>query len=178
MDGGNPKQLTFGTSEYGIAVTPDSKWILFDSTASGTPAIWKVSIDGGEPTQVLNRYTENAEISPDGKLIVCEFRETSVASWTYAVFSIDGGDPIKTFDIPGSDRDFRWAPDGRSIVYGVANKGVANIWSYPLDGGKPKQLTDFKNDRIFNFKWSPDGKSMVAARGTVLGDLVMIRDFR
>lgn len=178
MDGGNPKQLTFGNSEYGVAVTPDSKWLIFDSAASGTPAIWKVSIDGGEPVQVIQRYTENAEISPDGKSIACEFRENAVASWRFAIFGINGGEPIKVFDLPNRETDFRWAPDGRSLVYGAASKGVTNIWSYPLDGDKPKQLTDFKNDQIFTFKWSPDGKSIVASRGTLMADMVMIRDFR
>jgi Tol biopolymer transport system component len=55
---------------------------------------------------------------------------------------------------------------------------VTNIWSYPLGGGRPRQLTDFRNDQIFNFRWSPDGKSLLTARGTVLADVVMIRDFR
>ena len=51
--------------------------------------------------------------------------------------------------------------DGRSLTYALTSKGVTNIWSYPLDGGQAKQLTDFKNDQIFNFRWSPDGKSLV-----------------
>nr|MBA3353473.1 PD40 domain-containing protein [Blastocatellia bacterium] len=109
MDGGNQKQLTLGESEFGAAVTPDSKWVLFDSTVSGAPAIWKVPIDGGEPVRVISRYTENPEISPDGKLIACQFREDRVASWRYAIFNINGGEPLKIFDLPGGFYpDFRW----------------------------------------------------------------------
>jgi Tol biopolymer transport system component len=178
MDGGNPKQLTFGTSEYGVSVTPDSKWLLYDSTASGTPAIWKVSIDGGEPSQVTTRFTENSEVSPDGKFIVCQFRENAVASWRFAIFNIDGGDPIKVFDLPTGEEDIRWGPDGRSVTYSRTSKGVANVWGHPIDGGPDKQLTNFKNDQLFNFKWSPDGKSLVMARGNVMADIVLIHDFR
>ncbi|HUR99020.1 MAG TPA: DPP IV N-terminal domain-containing protein, partial [Pyrinomonadaceae bacterium] len=119
MDGGNPKQLTFGNSEYGVSVTPDSKWLLFDSTASGTPAIWKVSIDGGESSPVTNHFTQNSEISPDGKFIVCEFRENATAPWRFAIFNIDGGEPLKVFDLPLKDGDMRWTPDGRAISYGL-----------------------------------------------------------
>ena len=178
IDGGNPKQLTFGNSEYGVSVTPDSKWLFFDSTASGTPAIWKVPIDGGEPSQVISRFTENSEISPDGKLIACHFRENGVAPWRYAIFNIDGGEPIKILDLPVVDSEIRWAPDGRSLTYQLTTRGVANVWIRPLDGGPDKQLTNFKNDQMFNFKWSPDGKSLVMARGSVLADIVLIHDFR
>ena len=178
MDGSNPKQLTFGNSEYGVSITPDSKWVLFDSTASGTPAVWKVSIDGGEPSQLITRYSENAEVSPDGKFIVCQFREEAAAQWKFAVFSIDGGDPIKVLDLTAERGDVRWSADGRSLTFTKTANGVANVWSRPLEGGPEKQLTNFKTDVIFNFKWSPDGRSLVMARGSVLSDLVLIRDFR
>ncbi len=179
MDGGNPKQLTFGTSEYGAAITPDSKWVFFDSTSSGVPAVWRVSIDGGESVQVINHYTENPEISPDGKFFACQFRDNSIASWRHAIFPIDGGDPIKILELPLIvGNDFRWSPDGRSLNYSVMSKGVGNVWNMPLDGGPAKQLTSFKNDIMFNFKWGLDGKSMVMARGGVISDVVLIRDFR
>jgi len=178
MDGSNPKQLTFGTSEYGVSVTPDSRWLFFDSTRSGTPLIWKVSIDGGEAVQVTSRFTENAEISPDGKFFVCQFRENAIGPWRYAVFDIEGGEPVKAFDLPTAEGDIRWGPDGRSLTFSLRSKGVANVWSRPLDGGPDKQLTNFRNDDMFNFKWSPDGKSLVMARGSVLADIVLIKDFR
>jgi Tol biopolymer transport system component len=178
MDGGNAKQLTFGKSEFDIAVTPDSKWVLFDSTASGTPQIWKVSIDGGETTPLITRFTENSEVSPDGKFIACSFRENAVASWRYAIFSIDGGEPLRVFDLPAADQDVRWTADGRSLAFRVTTKGVGNVWSYPVDGGPIKQITDFRNDQVFNFRWSPDGKALVFARGSEISDVVLIRDFR
>jgi Tol biopolymer transport system component len=176
LDGGNAIQLTSGPGDFNVSLTPDSKWVFFDSTASGKPEIWKVSIDGGEPVKITERNAENPEVSPDGKFFVSQFRENSTASWRYGLFTIDGGEPLKVFDLP--DDGFRWSRDGRSLTYALTTKGVTNIWSYPLDGGQPKQLTDFKNDQIFNFRSSPDGKSLVMSRGTVMADMVMIRDFR
>ena len=179
LDGRNAKQLTFGTSEYGAALSPDSKWVYFDSTSSGSAAIWKVSIDGGEPVQVVKPASENPEISPDGKLIACQFRESVSASWRFGMFSSEGGEPLKVFDLPHIEgADFRWAPDGRSLSYHVVNRGVSNVWSYPIDGGQPKQLTNFKNDLMFNFKWAPNGKDMIMARGSRISDVVLIHDFR
>ena len=179
FDGRNATQLTFGTSEYGAALSPDSKWVYYDSTSTGAPGIWKVSIDGGEPVQVIKHASENPEISPDGKLIACQFRENASSSWRFGMFSIDGGEPLKVFDLPQIEgADFRWAPDGKSLSYQVISKGVANVWSYPLDGASPKQLTNFKNDLMFNFKWAPNGKDMIMARGSRISDVVLIHDFR
>ncbi|HTH38295.1 MAG TPA: DPP IV N-terminal domain-containing protein, partial [Pyrinomonadaceae bacterium] len=178
LNGGNVRQLTSGPSDFNPSITPDSKWIFFDSTVAGKPEVWKVSIDGGEPLVLTKRHAENCEVSRDGKFYATEFREDGVSSWRYALFSIEGGEPLKVFDLPSGPGGFRWAPDGRSLNYEIANKGVTNVWAYPLDGGEPKQVTHFKNDLIFNFKWSPDGKNMVMARGNEMADIVLIKDFR
>jgi hypothetical protein len=47
-----------------------------------------------------------------------------------------------------------------------------------LDGGQPKQLTDFKTDRTFSFRWSSDGKRLTVSRGVANNDIVLIKNFR
>jgi Tol biopolymer transport system component len=179
LDGGNPKQMTNGNSDFGAAITPDSRWVIYNSDRSGRPAIWKVSIDGGDSTQLTEYVAFNPEVSPDGKLIVCQYREEVNLPVKWAFIPIDGGKLTKVFDLPGdTEEDIRWSPDGRTLTYITHRNGVSNIWSFPLDGSQPKQLTDFKTDQIYNFKWSPDGKNLVLARGTTTSDVVLIRDFR
>lgn len=178
LDGGNPKQLTSGESDYGAAITPDSEWVIYNSSSSGKPALWKVSIDGGNATQISQQLAGDLELSPDGKWIATQYRERAATNWRYALIPFEGGDPIKVFDLPGSGQDVRWAPDGRSLMYRDTRDGVTNIWNFPLDGGSPKQLTEFKTDYIYNFKWSPDGKKLVLARGTTTSNVVLIRDFK
>jgi hypothetical protein len=56
--------------------------------------------------------------------------------------------------------------------------GRYEILSLPLDGGPPKQLTDFKADQIFWFDFSRDGKQLALSRGTQTSDVVLIKDFR
>ena len=83
----------------------------------------------------------------------------------------EGGAPVKTFDIPQTAGwVFRWTANSRALTYIDTRSGVSNIWSLPLDGGKPTQLTDFKADQIFFFDWSSDGKQLAAARGLVTND--------
>ena len=67
---------------------------------------------------------------------------------------------------------------GRALNYTDTINGVSNIWSLPVDGGPPKQLTDFKTDQIFWFYFSRDGKQLALSRGTQRSDVILIRDFK
>jgi hypothetical protein len=60
----------------------------------------------------------------------------------------------------------------------IDDNNVSNIWSESLAGDRPRQLTDFKEMRIYYFDWSRDGKWLACARGVVITDAVMIRDLR
>src|SRR5207253_1973269 len=64
------------------------------------------------------------------------------------------------FDI-GRDIQFvRLSPDGRALAFNLADKGgVINLWTVPISGGQPKQLTFDKELAGFPC-WSPDGKSI------------------
>jgi Tol biopolymer transport system component len=73
---------------------------------------------------------------------------------------------------------YRWAPNGKSITYIDNKEGVSNIWSAPLDGTAPKQITDFKTDTIFSFDWSPDGKQLACSRGVESTDVILLRDLK
>jgi Tol biopolymer transport system component len=71
-----------------------------------------------------------------------------------------------------------WLPDSRSLAYIVTRDGVSNIWSMPIDGGAPKQLTNFTSDQIAWFDLSRDGKPTLFARGSTTKDVVLISGFR
>jgi eukaryotic-like serine/threonine-protein kinase len=176
-DGSDPIQLANGPVVNRATVTTDSRWVIYNSRHSGNWRLWKVSIDGGDAAEMTDYHSRNAHMSPDGKLIACEYREDLSRPWRYAIIPFEGGAPIQIFDLPGKDR-FRWSADSRSLIYSDTRGGVGNIWSYPLDGTSPKQLTNFKTEVIYNFDLSADGKRLVLARGTTTSDVVLIKDFR
>jgi Tol biopolymer transport system component len=89
-----------------------------------------------------------------------------------------GGEPVKVLDAPKDGGDMDWSPDGRSLLYVREVDGVSNLWTWPLDGGQPRQLTDWQADKIFWFTYSRDGKQLAVSRGNTSQDAVLIKDFR
>ena len=182
-DGGNLKRLTDGPGDLFPQSSPDGSWVVFYSTRSGSPRLWKVSIDGGVPVQLTDQVIFHPTVSPDGSQIAGFYLEDQPnALMKIAIIPFAGNNPVKVLDIPQSvQRDaggLRWTLDGRALTYVDTTGGVSNIWSLPIDGGKPVQLTDFKTDRIFWYDFSRDGKQLALSRGTETSDVILIRDFR
>ena len=179
VDGTNAKLLTTAQG-FNSSVSPDSKWVVYGTFTVGGFSIWKVSIDGGEPVQVTHSYSLNATVSPDGKLIACSYQDERTKIQKIALIPFEGGEPLKLFDIPPgvSTAGMRWTRDGHGLNFTVNRGGVTNLWTQPVDGGPPRQLTDFKSDRIFSYDWSPDGKWLALSRGPEQRDAVLISDFK
>ncbi|HEY6120643.1 MAG TPA: winged helix-turn-helix domain-containing protein, partial [Pyrinomonadaceae bacterium] len=94
IDGSSSKQLTTGNREGWPVISQDGEWVLYNSL--GNNLLWKVSIDGGEPVQVINRFSGSPAISPDGKLIA-SFYWDEVGK--VAIYPFAGGQPIRSFEI-------------------------------------------------------------------------------
>src|SRR5262249_6380390 len=62
-------QLSHGTGESNPCVSPAGKWLVYQADVFGLSVLWKLSIDGGEPTRLTNYACENPVVSPDGKLV-------------------------------------------------------------------------------------------------------------
>jgi serine/threonine protein kinase len=184
IDGGNPRQLTSGSGEENPQCTPDRKWVVYTLLGAGKPTLWRVSIDGGAPQQLTDSYTAGPSVSPDGKSIACYFREGLDTPLKLAIFPIEGGLPTRTFNtqIPGDAISrippLRWIDEGRALTYVLTSNGISNIWSQPVTSEQPKQVTNFKADRIFWFDWSRDGKQLIVAHGSVTSDVVLIGNFQ
>ncbi|HZJ47106.1 MAG TPA: hypothetical protein VFD63_25230, partial [Pyrinomonadaceae bacterium] len=71
-----------------------------------------------------------------------------------------------------------WTPDGRSIIVKSDQEGVGNLWTQPIDGSAPKQITNFTSDLISYFSLSRDGKRLAISRGNSSLDVVLIKDFQ
>ncbi len=181
IDGSNPKQLTSGDGDYFPDYSPDGKWILYTTYDAGAGfwSIWKVAAEGGTPVRITDRESALPSVSPDGKLFACNYEDVPGDGYNLAVISFETGKPVQVFKIPGSfGRTIHWTADGRSLAYVDTRAGISNIWLQNLAGGAAKQLTDFKDQRIFGFAWSRDGKQLALSRGVVNSDVMLLQNFR
>jgi len=187
IDGGEPRQVTNGVGGAAtFSISPDGKWLLYNPFTGG---IRKLSFADGTETEILAKGNlRYPQLSPDGKLVAYFFDDEQTNRPTIAVIEFVNGATVRTFDLPVTSqsslyeslfyRGFHWSPDGRAIVYLNTLGGVSNLWSQPLDGGKAKQITDFKSDLIYNFAYSRDGRQLALARGSHTRDAVLISEVK
>ena len=172
-DGSNLKQLTFGQGENYPDCAPDGS-VIYMSGRPSEARLWKVAIEGGEPVEMTKKSAATPKVSLDGKLIACWYKHEPSGNWKIAIIPFDGDLPVRTFDIPVTT-SMRWARDGNSLNYIVTRNGVSNLWSQPIDGGPPRQLTNFNSLEMYSFDWTREGM-LISSRGFGVRDLVLITD--
>lgn len=184
IDGRNPLQLTnFAAINAEPSLSPDGKWVFYQTSVDKTQTIWKTSIEGGQPIQLTHTNSSLPAVAPRGDVFLCQYGEASATSRPkLALVSMNGGEPERLLDLPNvlnvGVAQIQWDTKGDALIYRDSKNRVDNLWSQMLNGGPPKQLTDFKSDQIFVFDWSRDGKNLVLARGRSGSDVVMITNFR
>jgi serine/threonine protein kinase/Tol biopolymer transport system component len=174
IDGSNPIQLTHGTGELGPYCSNDNKWVFYHVPDSGKRITWKLPIDGGDPVQVTNAPPEMLGFSPDGRLMAFVQSEDQTKK-RIGILPSHGGELIKFLDLPASTWRIQWGPDGSTLTYVDQDNG--DIWNQPVDGGHPRQLTDFKGGIAF-YAWSRDGNQLAVARRQGSSDVVLISEVK
>jgi len=160
--------------------TPDNKiaTVIREQTEFG---LYTLSAIGGKAALVSHGgYPGQPRWSPDGKRI---FHTNNIdegsgdwAKLSLAVVPAEGG-KVKTIPIEFDEKMIKpaWggggdvSPDGKTIVLsGQTKKDTSwhwQIWTLPVVGGKPKQLTQTPASVLNGFPcWSPDGKTIAYVR--------------
>jgi Tol biopolymer transport system component/C-terminal processing protease CtpA/Prc len=176
-------RLTWGEANEELdSWSADGKWLYFASAANdpgGTPDIFRVSAEGGTPTEVSREdYLAEfqAAASPDGTTVALAARGISFSQWWRNGHShIDetelwlkplAGTGAYRKLLPGGAKQAwpMWKPDGASIVYMSDRSGAENLWEMPLVGGQPTQLTRFTDGRLLFPTMAADGKTILFER--------------
>ena len=174
--GSPPVQLTFGSIDINATVARGQDWFVYMTAFDNEPVrFWKSTLAGGDatllPFENLGGYPL---VSPDGQWLAFTVLISGGPAELH-VAPVDGGEPVARFD--WSDRQWRrWSADGKEISYLSTEDGVDNVWSQPLDGGEPHQITRFDSGSIgTNWAHSPDGRRLVVSRASELRDVVLLR---
>ncbi len=177
LDGSNIQQVTNGKNEWTPEYTPDGKWLVYATTPH---SLSKIPSAGGAPVRLTNGLSWRPSISPDGKWVAYNRLDEASGQWQIAVIPFEGEAAPRIFIAPSPSifRAIHWTVNDNQVAYPITSGNVSNIWSQPLQGGRPRQLTNFKDQLIFDFAWSRDGKYLALSRGTVNSDVVVISKFR
>ena len=169
------KQLTFGSDESYPVCSPDGKWVYYVDYGDNQ-AFKRVPVEGGSPETILPTAQGQVDISPDGKtLVYFEVRELD-HKLMLDIYSLEDK-KVTYHDIDSrATWPLAFAPDGKSVVYAVRDKGVSNLWMQPLDGTPARQFTHFTSEGIEKFLFSKDGKEIAIQRGHEESDAVLLRD--
>lgn len=163
-DGTNQKQLTDGLHrDIYPAVTPDGRYVVFESTRDGTHSIWRMDADGRNHRRLTRGYYDaEAACSPDGKWIVYVAHEYGL---TVPI--------LRKAPIEGTSNDNLTAeysvhptisPDGKRIAYyriDAEKQERGDIVIIPADGGLP--LKTLRSPENFGdiMRWSHSGDSLM-----------------
>lgn len=170
-DGSNPVQLTYGNNEYHSSFSHDGQWVFYDTGQNSE--VHKVPINGGESVPVIRGSSGHPVISPDGKLVAYTYYdERQKEPWRLGVMRLD--DNVLSQSWPQPFRCYSWTPGTLALTSLVGTDTISNLWNQTLDHTPPKQLTDFKEKRVYWFDWSPNGRYIALARGESRSDVVAI----
>jgi len=149
---------------YGIALSPDKKWVL--AGLPKTPVQFFLLPTGAGESKPVTRDQINHGIAhwlPDGKAFVFAGNAPSEGVKLY-LQHVDGGTP-RAFTPEGVNPSlFAVSPDGKSVVaVGPNQKG----YIYPIDGTSPRLVPGF-DPGDGPITWGADGQSVYIYR---LGEL-------
>ncbi len=179
-DGQNVRRVVESSDCAFAAASANEDWVVYTSRAGGTFRIWKVPLKGGDAIKLTDVDSISPAISRDGKSVAYFIREKG-KPLKLGIISIDGGDPLKTFELPAtanSAAGIAWNKTGNGILFVNTLGTTSNIWTQPLDGAKPTSLTAFKEFQIAQFALNPAGNRLAVARGSRNRDIVLIKNIR
>jgi len=175
-DGSHTVQLTHGVGEVYPQCPKDGRWVVYvseDETAG--PNLRRTSLDGGSDSAVIPNTVIAINLAPDGKHIL--FASLDGAGKVHVgQIGLEGNAPPVYIDPPPRPsilREGRWLPGQPALAYVDSRSGVQNLWTFPLNGKPPQQLTHFVSGRVFGLAVSPDGSKFALSRGSVTSDVVL-----
>jgi len=141
-------------------ISPDGRWLAFDSNRAGNTDIWIMKPDGSDLRQVTTDLAHDwaPTWSPDSKRIV--FHSLRSGNRDIWVKPIAGGAAKQLTTDPSKDWDARWSPKSADIAFTSYRGGSANIWVVS-ENSAPRQLTFQKSKELEAGTWSPQG-NMIA----------------
>jgi TolB protein len=157
-DGSNPRQLTSNAALNVLpVVSTDGRYIVFVSTRTGVPHIWRMDSDGSNLKQITNGIAEtNPIVSPDSQWIVYQ-DINDLRMWK---IPIDGGTAAKLLDKLVGQAAI--SPDGKLIACRFREEDLSpfKLGVISFATGEIVKAIDVPVIRS-NLVWTPDSRAVL-----------------
>jgi len=143
----------------GMRVSPDHRWIVYDSDLRGHSDLYRVPIDGGAPETLLTDSVDEfaPDLSPDGTTVA--FHSFRSGTRDIETKALNGGPVQQVTNTPAQESYPKWSPDGNAILFSdqsdqrnalIARRGTDGKWSLP----------EVVAAGVYRPQWSPDGQTI------------------
>jgi Tol biopolymer transport system component len=178
-EGGEAKRITFhSVAEYPYSFSNDGKFVYFGSSrqdaasnrtypTGSQPELYKASITGGRPEQVLTTPAEALSISSNGQFMLYQDKKGGENQWRKHhtssiardiwVYDSKAATHKKITSFNGEDRNPLFTDNDKAFFYLSEESGSFNVHKMNLEGGKSQQLTSFKKHPVRFLSQSKDG---------------------
>ena len=157
----SPHSVTSGNQTIEILdVSPDEKWLAYDSNLSGNQDLYKIPVDGGEPQQLTRDSADefSPAWSPDGKEIA--YHTLANGNRDIYVTNDEGTRQTPVLATPAEELSALWYPDGSGLFFFSFPNSMNAL---KRDGGKWAKPRFLFHSAIADI--SPDGKRYVSGAG-------------
>ena len=149
------------------AWSADGSTLVFTSTASGVPQLWRVTLgpDGalGAPGRVTTSRDAESEpaVARDGSIAFVRGRGSLARLW---VRRPDGSERRLTKRESGGERWPAWSPDGAQLAYSAVSEGRTRLRLHVIAGDSGRVLIEDRDAE--RAAWSPRGDRIAFATRT------------
>ena len=113
------------------------------------------------------KFISDPQISPDGSKVafvvsIINYEENKYKRSIWLADTESGG-LIQFTHGPGSDKNPRWSPDGKMLLFlakGREKDKKTQLYTISLTGGEAQLVADMENG-VGNPEWSPEGKQIL-----------------
>src|SRR5437016_6857070 len=110
------------------------------------------------------KSVSDPQLSPDGKWVAYTVSTPSLQDnrnvsrvW---VVEVAAGKARQLTGGPGSDRQPRWSPDGKTLAFVSTRDSGAQVWVLPIAGGDARKVSHLA-DGVSDPLWLPDGSGLL-----------------
>jgi Tol biopolymer transport system component/DNA-binding winged helix-turn-helix (wHTH) protein len=179
IDGSNQIQITQKDGGYPRFVTPDGKFLYYQSAMTNNLA--RVPTSGGDEVPFSEKIGDLPAFSTDGNRLAFLDRDKSTGKIDLKVISLATREILKTFPVPeakGFIHYLRWKT-GDTLAYSLdAVNAKDSVWVQNLNETSPKLLFDLDDEEFMDIQFSPDGQKTAFIRGTWRHDAFLIRGLK